>query len=100
MVLLLLHVVTGLCEAGDLGVVLPHEHMLLNFQGASTPAEYGLDRELSDLTFELKNLGKILMLKYSSACDLTSCCYSMITLIVRHNNNNNKYNIGGMICIR
>ena len=54
-----LHVATGPCEARDLGVVLPHEHMLLNFQGATTPAEYGVERGLSDLTFELKNLGKI-----------------------------------------
>jgi len=51
--------VNGVAEADSLGPVLPHEHLLLNFQEAFTPAEYGQDKNLKDLSFELKNLGKI-----------------------------------------
>lgn len=50
---------TGAIDPKDLGVVLPHEHMLLDFQFAAKEAEYGTQKNLSDLTFELKNLGKI-----------------------------------------
>lgn len=50
---------TGEVSAQELGVVLPHEHMLLDFQAALKPAEYGLETDLTNLTFDLKNLGKI-----------------------------------------
>lgn len=40
-------------------MVLPHEHLLMDFTGAGREAEYGLKTNLYDLNFELKNLGKI-----------------------------------------
>ncbi len=51
--------VNGVSEATELGPVLPHEHLLLDFQTAFTEPEYGLNKDLKDLTFERKNLGKI-----------------------------------------
>ena len=50
--------VLGVKEPNELGVVLPHEHMLLNFDGAVMKPEYGPDN-LAELSFDLKNLGKI-----------------------------------------
>ena len=50
---------TGTLDPCDLGVVLPHEHMLLDFRKAQQDAEYGMQTDLSDLTFKLENLGKI-----------------------------------------
>ena len=55
---------TGVEEASDLGSVLPHEHLLLDFQKAFKEAEYGMNKDLKDLTFELKNLGKIRQFPY------------------------------------
>ena len=49
----------GVAEADSLGPVLPHEHLLLDFHKALTPPEYGQDKNLEELSFELKNLGKI-----------------------------------------
>ena len=50
---------TGAVDPQSLGVVLPHEHMLLDFRLAYTPPEYGVQKDLSNLSVELKNLGKI-----------------------------------------
>ena len=52
-------IVAGPIEPKNLGVVLPHEHLLLDFQCSFRDAEYGNQSDISDLTIELKNLGKI-----------------------------------------
>ena len=44
-------------------MVLPHEHMLLNFEGAVRKPEYGPDN-MADLSLEVKNLGKIRQFPY------------------------------------
>lgn len=49
----------GTLDPSDLGVVLPHEHLLLDFRKAQRDAEYGIQTNISDLTFKLENLGKI-----------------------------------------
>ena len=51
--------VTGAVEPKELGNVLPHEYTLLRSLWALKDAEYGTPTDLADLTFELKNLGKI-----------------------------------------
>ena len=53
------HTVTGPMAPQDLGVVLPHEYTLVDTLWALKDAEYGLQKDLSDLSFELHNLGKI-----------------------------------------
>ena len=53
------HAVLGVKEPEELGVVLPHEHVLLNFEGAVKKPEYGEDGDMAKLSFEMKNLGKI-----------------------------------------
>lgn len=62
---------TGAIGPVELGVVLPHEHMLLDFQKALQPPEYGTPTDLSDLTFELRNLGKIRQFPSVSKVDST-----------------------------
>lgn len=51
--------VTGPMAPQDLGVVLPHEYTLVDTQWALKDAEYGMQKDLSDLSIELRNLGKI-----------------------------------------
>ena len=51
--------VTGPMAPQDLGVVLPHEYTLVDTLWALKDAEYGMQKDLSDLSFELQNLGKI-----------------------------------------
>ncbi len=43
----------------SLGVVLPHEQLLLDLSFLFKEPEYGVEKDIADLTFELKNLGKI-----------------------------------------
>lgn len=50
---------TGPIEPDSLGAVMTHEHLLMDFKEALTEAKYGINTNLADLTFELKNLGKI-----------------------------------------
>lgn len=50
--------VTGPVAPQDLGVVMPHEYCLVG-EWILREAEYGMNTNLADLTFELKNLGKI-----------------------------------------
>lgn len=56
--------VTGAVEPGELGVVMPHEYCLVG-EWLLKEAEYGLKTDLTDLTFELKNLGKIRQFPFS-----------------------------------
>jgi predicted metal-dependent phosphotriesterase family hydrolase len=51
------HAVCGAIKPPELGVVLPHEYCLVNNNWALRKTEYG--RDISGLTMELKNLGKI-----------------------------------------
>lgn len=41
-----------------LGIVLPHEHLLLDFKAAHRCTEYG-NEDLTDLPFAVENMGKI-----------------------------------------
>lgn len=56
--------VTGPVAPQDLGVVMPHEYCLVG-EWILREAEYGMNTNLADLTFELKNLGKIQQFPYS-----------------------------------
>ena len=51
--------VLGLISPDELGVVLPHEHLLLDFRLALRDPEYDGYSSLTDLEFKLENLGKI-----------------------------------------
>lgn len=42
----------------ELGVVMPHEYTLVG-DWVTKKAEFGVDRDLLNLTLEMKNLGKI-----------------------------------------
>ena len=54
-------VVLGLVSPDELGVVLPHEHLLLDFGNAWTPKppEYGDTGDIKDLPLTIENLGAI-----------------------------------------
>lgn len=54
-----MHAVLGLKEPQELGVVLPHEHMLLNFDSAVTKPDYGKETLASLSLDDVKNLGMI-----------------------------------------
>ena len=45
-------------EPRELGVTLPHEHLLLDFTGAKRHPRYCPD-DISELEFKIGNLGKI-----------------------------------------
>ena len=60
---LLATAVAGSTEPAELGVTLPHEHLLLDFTGATQGPGYGSGGcsadELVGLKLEIGNLGKI-----------------------------------------
>lgn len=56
--LLVVATVTGAVSPQELGVVMPHEYCLVG-EWLLKKTEYGLRTDLTNLTFELKNLGKI-----------------------------------------
>ena len=51
--------VLGPVDPSEVGVVLPHEHLFINFSGAATVPAFGAD-SVADLSFSLENYGKIL----------------------------------------
>lgn len=46
-------------EPSELGVTLPHEHLLLDFTGAMCDPRYCSFDEVAGLKLEIQNLGKI-----------------------------------------
>ena len=51
-------------EPGQLGVTLPHEHLLLDFTDATMDPGYCRAEELAMLKLEMQNLGKIRQFPY------------------------------------
>ena len=58
------YIVAGPVEPSQLGVTLPHEHILLDFTGAIMDPGYCSPDELSGLKLTMKNLGKIRQFPY------------------------------------
>jgi phosphotriesterase-related protein len=52
-------------EPRELGVTLPHEHLLLDFTGAKMHPRYCSPDDVSELEFKMENLGKIRQFPYS-----------------------------------
>ncbi|CAI8030938.1 Phosphotriesterase-related protein [Geodia barretti] len=63
--------VLGPMEPGQLGVTLPHEHLLLDFTDATMDPGYCRADELAMLKLEMQNLGKIRQFPYSVRENLT-----------------------------
>ena len=68
------HAVLGPMEPGQLGVTLPHEHLLLDFTGAVTDPDYVSPDQLAGLKLEIQNLGKIRQFPYV-------CCIAMFHIV-------------------
>ena len=70
------HAVLGPMEPGQLGVTLPHEHLLLDYTGATMGPGYGSSSggcsadELAGLKLEIENLGKIRQFPYAGNLSL------------------------------
>ena len=79
------HAVLGPMEPGQLGVTLPHEHLLLDFTGATMGPGYGSSSggcsadELAGLKLEIENLGKIRQFPYAGnlRCISKPTCYKI-----------------------
>ena len=53
------HAVLGLMDPSELGITLTHEHLLLDFVKASELRTKDYVDKLTDLDFQMNNLGKI-----------------------------------------
>ena len=58
-IFLILPLVLGPESPDKLGVVLPHEHLLLDFRKAEIRPQYLPQDAIRDLSLEMNNLGKI-----------------------------------------
>ena len=59
--------VLGPMDPSDLGVTLPHEHLLLDFTVALMDPEYCRANDLIDLELKMENLGKIRQFPYGTS---------------------------------
>ena len=59
LIYLILPLVLGPESPDKLGVVLPHEHLLLDFRKAKIRPQYLPQDAIRDLSLEMNNLGKI-----------------------------------------
>ena len=76
------HAVLGPVDPSNLGVTLTHEHILLEFTEAMTfRIEDYVSDNLTDLDFQMNNLGKIRHYPYDNYCIISSDIFQEINPI-------------------